>query len=199
MADDYEYDVFISYSHKHPVLRWVQNHFHPELESWLKQSMSYDPKVYIDWKIETGADWPLELRRALKISRCMVSVWSPTYFRSKWCNAEWESMLSREKKLGFRTEDNPRGLIYPVKFFDGELFPDKAKRTQQIDLVEWNNPHTSFRDTNRYDRFINTMQQIAKELAELISFVPPWQKDFQVIIPEQYQKPKGLTKLPKLK
>ncbi len=199
MADGYEHDIFISYSHKHPVLTWVQNHFEHELKNWLPQSMSYDPDVYIDWRIETGADWPLELRKALKNSRCMVAVWSPTYFRSNWCNAEWKSMLAREAKLGFRTKDNPKGLVYPVKFFDGDLFPDEAKRTQQMDLIEWSNPYAQFRYTNRYDGFVSKIQQIAQEIAELISSVPQWQEDFPIIIPDEYEQPKGLFKLPRVK
>ena len=113
--------------------------------------------------------------------------------------AEWESMLAREKKFGFKTPENPKGLIYPVKFFDGNLFPEKAKRTQYIDLEEWNNPYPQFKNTNRYDRFIKKMQEVAQEMASLISSAPRWQKDFPIVVPQELQEPKGLSELPRLK
>jgi len=199
MADDYEYDVFISYPHKEPALGWVFNHFEPTLKHWLGESIEHEPKIFVDFEIETGSDWPLELQKALKNSRYMVAVWSPRYFRSKWCVAEWQSMLAREKNFGFRTPQNPKGLIYPVKFFDGELFPEKAKRTQHIDLEEWNNPYLNFKDTKRYDGFVRKMQEVAKEVAKLVPIAPPWQTDFPIVIPQQYEEPEGLTELPKLK
>jgi macrodomain Ter protein organizer (MatP/YcbG family) len=43
MADDYQYDVFISYRRPNPVGDWVKNHFHPLLVEWLSQAMPYEP------------------------------------------------------------------------------------------------------------------------------------------------------------
>jgi len=200
MAEDYEYDVFISYLHKPPVFGWVFHHFEPVLKEWLSEALGRETEIFTDFEsIDTGEDWPLKLQEGLKRSRCMVAVWSPRYFASNWCMAEWESMLTREKDFGFKTTENPLGLVYAVKFFDGDLFPSIAKRTQQVDLEEWNNPYPNFKDTQRYDSFIQKMQEVAKEVAEFITKAPPYKEDFKIVIPEQYREPEGLTKLPKLK
>jgi len=76
MPQDYLYDVFISYRHKQPVLDWVINHFHPPLEQWLPNFMPVDHEtsIFLDTKIETGSEWPAKLHRALKMSRCLVSM-----------------------------------------------------------------------------------------------------------------------------
>jgi hypothetical protein len=39
MADDYIYDVFVSYRHRQPVMDWVKNHFYPLLEQRLPDEM----------------------------------------------------------------------------------------------------------------------------------------------------------------
>lgn len=56
MAEDYLYDVFVSYRHKPPVLDWVRNHFYPLLNQWLPSAMPVEPEIFIDWEeIEIGA------------------------------------------------------------------------------------------------------------------------------------------------
>jgi hypothetical protein len=55
----YQYDIFLSYSRRDPVLSWVRDHFKPLLEQWLAQSMPADPSIFRDEdSIETGASWP---------------------------------------------------------------------------------------------------------------------------------------------
>ncbi len=49
MAEDYEYDVFVSYRRKQPVMDWVKNHFHPLLEQWLPNAMP----AWQDWPVLT--------------------------------------------------------------------------------------------------------------------------------------------------
>lgn len=133
MAEDYIYDVFVSYRHKPPVLDWIRNHFFPLLEQWLPNAMpvEHETRIFIDWdEIEIGAAWPAKLRQALKQSRCVLAVWAPEYFRSEWCLAEWQTIRERERLLGLGTEQQPEGLIYPVVFFDGEHFPQEARNAQ---------------------------------------------------------------------
>jgi hypothetical protein len=54
----------------------------------------------------------------------MIPVWSPGYFTSAWCVAELRTMLKREHILLLSTEENPGGLVFPIKFSDGKFFPD---------------------------------------------------------------------------
>ncbi len=90
-------------------------------------------------------------------------------------------MLERERTLGLRTEDNPSGLIYPVKFFDGEHFPADARRMQLRDLSSWNYPVPAFCHTLAFVEFIAEVQKVSRELAEMISHAPPWQRDWPVL------------------
>ena len=198
MAEDYIYDVFVSYRHKPPVLDWIRNHFFPVLEQWLPNAMpvEHETRIFIDWdEIEIGAAWPAKLRQALKQSRCVLAVWSPEYFRSDWCLAEWRTLMERERLLGLGTEQQSEGLIYPVVFADGEHFPQEAQSTQSRDLRQWNTPHPVFRDTADYVQFDKQVQLLVNELAAMIHRAPAWQ-DWPVITPEA--KPQVTVKLPRL-
>jgi len=182
--DGYEYDVFISYRHKDPVLGWLKNHFHSELEQWLPNCLPIASgcKIFVDWQIETGASWPDVLVDALQKSKCMLAVLTPEYFRSRWCCAEWETMLERERCLGFHQAPRLHGLIYGVTFFDGEHFPQAAQAMQLRDLTEWNYPVPVFRQTSKYLPFITEVQSMARELARMISRAPTWQPDWPIVL-----------------
>ncbi|MGH9836562.1 MAG: toll/interleukin-1 receptor domain-containing protein [Blastocatellia bacterium] len=183
MAEAYEYDVFVSYRRKQPVMDWVNNHFYPLLDQRLPDEMpvEHETKIFIDFdEIETGAAWPAKLREALRKSRCIVAVWSPEYFRSEWCMAEWRTFVEREKLLGLPA-DRQR-LIYPVVFADGEHFPPDAKETQYRDLKKWNLPHLPFRNSLEFLDFDKEVQAVANELAAMIQKAPAW-NDWPIITP----------------
>jgi hypothetical protein len=186
MSEDYIYDVFISYRRQPPVLDWVRNHFHPLVEQWLPNSLPPDwqVRVFIDEKsIETGSAWPEHLKQALRGSRCLLPIWSPDYFRSAWCVAEWQSMREREKILGYRTNQNPTGLIYPVRFADGDFYPTEAKLTQQKDFRSWNTPHPIFRETRGFVDFDQAVQVVCGEIAAMLQKAPPWSDQWPVVTP----------------
>lgn len=174
MAEDYVYDVFVSYRHRGQAMEWVKNHFYPLLEQRLPDCLPIDhePSIFIDLEIETGAAWPAKLCQALKSSRCLVAVWSPEYFRSDWCLAEWQTMRERERRLGWRTEQKPQGLIYPVVFADGEHFPQEARDVQWKDLRQWNYGAPAFRDTAGFLEFDREVQRVAGELSRIIQYAP---------------------------
>lgn len=184
MPRDYVYDIFISYRREPPVLDWVRNHFYPLLDQWLPNftPVTQRPKIFIDWQIETGAKWPAALKNALKVSRCLIPVWTPEYFRSEWCVAEWKTMIKREQLCRRGTTQNPLGLIYPVIFSDGEHFPTGALDTQHKDLREWNYQYPVFRETAGYLAFDRAIQQLSQELANFIQRAPTW-RDWPVVTP----------------
>lgn len=198
MAQDYIYDVFISYRHKPPVLDWLRNHFYPMVEQRLPDSLPLDHQanLFVDWQIETGSEWPARLRQALSASRCLLAIWSPEYFRSSWCLAEWQTFRARERLHDFRSENNPLGLVYPVCFADGEHFPSEAKRTQYRDLRKWNIPYSSFRETADIVDLDREVQALTVELAAMIKRAPTWQADWPIVTPTANQEIN--VKLPRL-
>jgi hypothetical protein len=185
MPGDYQYDIFLSYRRKWPSQEWVQNHFYQRLEGLLGESLPHSPRVFLDTReIETGQEWPLVLQEALKGSRCLVSVWSPEYFRSAWCVAELHSMLERERLLGYRTGGHAgRRLVYPIVFADGLHFPDYTKAMQYRDLQKWNIPDTAFARSRKILGFHEEMKKVAEELADLILQAPAWQDDWPIVTP----------------
>ena len=171
----YEYDVFISYPNRAPVADWVRNHFYPLLAQWLPECtpVDHEPAIFVDFNsIDTAAEWPVSIRRALKQSRCLVPVFCPAYFRSAWCCSELETMRQREAAVGLRTEDHPHGLIYHVVFWDGEFFPEHARTIQQRNLSRWADPYPTFSQTVAYSEFLATIRTICQEIAGLILAAP---------------------------
>jgi len=189
----YLHDIFLSYSRKEPVLRWVRDCFKRRLEEWLGETMEETPRIFRDEEsLETGTTWPLALREGLHRSRVVVAVLSPSYFRSPWCCAEWTSIRQREKQLGLRTHAATRGLIYPVCFSDGDCFPPDVQDIQHKDLRAWNRASPAFERTEAYHDFLSVMQGVAIELAALLKTVPAWQEDFPMLLPETAE---GITRV----
>jgi hypothetical protein len=184
MAQAYLHDVFISYRRRSPAGDWVRNHFYPLLEQRLPDCLPIDheARIFIDWDLETGVIWPDKLAEALKTSKCMLAVWSPEYFRSAWCLAEWKTMLERSRLLSQANPPKPPRLIYPVTFADGIHFPQEAKLHQQRDLRKWNMPHPSFKASQDYLDFDREMQALCEELSEMILQAPAWE-DWPVVTP----------------
>lgn len=143
--------------------------------------MDREPKIFIDTKQETGVHWPQNIQKALKKTRILLAVWSPHFFRSQWCVAEWESMLKREEVIGMSVGENAGGLIYPILFSDGKHFPEKAKERQYKDISRWGFPQKGFEETIEYIDFHRQVEDIAKELELQIEKVPAWQNDWPII------------------
>jgi hypothetical protein len=91
--------------------------------------------------------------------------------------------FGREQQLGLRTQDIPRGLIYPVCFHNCVCLPPDFKDIQHKDLSPWNRASPAFRRTLGYDDFLSVMQGIANELAALLQAVPAWRQDFPIHLP----------------
>jgi hypothetical protein len=171
----YEFDVFISYRRSGNPHHWVRNHFLPRLRDCLEDHLADEPKVFIDEEMERGTSWPQRLQNALNRTKIMVSVFSPQYFRSPWCLAEWDTMSERERLLGLSSDDRPQGLIYPVLFSDSDNFPPYARERSWRDLKKWNSPYPVFEQTTEYIGFHQQVADIAMELAKLLPRVPDWE------------------------
>jgi hypothetical protein len=182
----YRYDLFISYSRRGNVLGWVKNHLYPVLKSCLEDELPRRPEIFIDDRLEVGGNWPNELANALLHSRMLLAVWSPPYFRSSWCLAEWQSMVKRQELLGMGTRQNPSGLVYPVVFSDGEHFPNEARVIQGVtSFKEWQFPYPQFRETAAYLDFHAAVSATSSYLAGRINTVPDWCPDWPVETPAE--------------
>lgn len=178
----YEWDVFVSYPRDGQAGTWVHNHFLPVLRECLNSVLPHQPRIFTDDELPTGGIWSDDLKRALLHSRLLVAVWTPPFFRSNWCMAEWESMLAREAALA--GDRPPRGLVYPVVFSDGDHFTPRAKQTQhRRDLNAFAYPYPAFRDSAAYLLFHDAMMDIAMEIEAHLRTIPAWCAGWPIVEP----------------
>jgi TIR domain len=183
----YEYDLFISYRRRGDVQKWVQRHFHPRLIESLTNELAWEPRVWLDVEQEEGVQWQANISRALLRSKYLLAVWTPDYFRSTWCLAEWRSMLAREEVLGMRSVETPRGLVYPIRFSDGKHFHVTAKATEcKKDFSTMNYPYESWTESSSYLAFHDLVRDVASELSDWLADdrVPTWSDDWPLRTPK---------------
>jgi len=131
-----------------------------------------------------GVNWPEALKGAIRCSRLLCAVWSADYFRSHWCMAEWRSFREREERLGMFSSLQPQGLVYPVRYADGDYFHDDAKKTQcRKDFRTLNYPDDVFQNSLKYLEFDELVKEMAIELIAQLKAVPEWRADFPIVTP----------------
>ena len=97
-------------------------------------------------------------------------------------------MTAREDALGMASVQRPEGLIYPIVFSDGDLFPPRARNTQyRRDFSNWRYPYEQFKEAAAYLEFHNAVTNVAAELAGHLNRVPEWQDNWPVSMPEVEQ------------
>jgi hypothetical protein len=178
MMADYEYDVFFSYKRHALTLDWTVG-VHSRLRYWIEQEVGGRPvKVFIDDEgIETGDHWPQKLKHALKMSKCMVCVWSPAYFQSNWCVSEWESFRERERRLNLQSH----GLIAPLRFHDGDHFPEDARCVQWTDVAPYTSTVPAFWTSHRAMELEEVLKTFAARVARIIQNAPEFEPDWPVV------------------
>jgi len=186
MPEDYEYDVFFSYRREKLIEDWIVQVVQ-RLELWLTQELGGRPAtIFFDRdSVDVGDRWPDKLREALRASRCMVCIWSPSYFQSRWCVSEWRSFLERERSLGLDTH----GLIAPVKFHDGEYFPPEAASVQWADFSLYTATVRAFWDSQRAVEFDPILKGFAQSVAAVVRRAPPFRPDWPAVEAEPLPPP----------
>lgn len=178
----YSYDVFISYRHAGVVRDWVLNHFHPRLQEWLNAASLTEVSVFVDeLSVETGSDLPEAIRQALSRSKVMVPVYSPQYFSSSWCQTEFHTMVERLRRCGLPTSDDPRTLVVPVKFNDGDHFTELACGFKYDDFSSFAQPYPVYAESVGYLEFANRVKALADTIVGRFDAVPPWDSDWPLI------------------
>ncbi|MEP4195690.1 MAG: toll/interleukin-1 receptor domain-containing protein [Aliishimia sp.] len=171
----YDYDIFFSYK-RHPktdpwFLALVEN-----LEPWISHELHREASIFIDQEdIKTGAKWRRKISESLKKSRCIVCIWSPLYFESKWCVAEWESFVQRCQL--FNCE-----LIVPARYFDGQHYPDLAKDVESRDFSHYTSLSPRFWDSELFLEFEQKhLKDFAGEVADAVKSAPPYSDEFPIV------------------
>jgi hypothetical protein len=176
----YKYDIFVSYKKRTITPEWLSTYFLPMLVFYVEQHLCREIKYFLDTtEIDPGDSWSLRLQDGVAHSRILVPVWLPEYFTSSWCRKELAAMLLREEHYNLRTSSKPCGLIVPVQVHDGICFPDIAQKIQYAKFESFFTSCTGFRDTPKFLKFENEVQQFSRTVAAAINFAPEWESKWK--------------------
>ena len=172
----YQYDAFFSYKRDPESDDWHER-VKEKLTFWLKQELGrQDVRIFFDREdIRTGTRWRSKLESALKTSRCIVCVWSPLYFQSKYCLSEWKTFVTRSRHAS-------SDLVLPASYFDGQTFPQAAKDIQFRDFSRFASTMARFWDTESAVRFEETcLRPFAEDLGRIIRRAPEYSDAFPIV------------------
>lgn len=94
-------------------------------------------------------------------------------------------MLQRESLLGVGGPADPMGLVYPVRYSDGDRFPEEARAIeQQVSFTDWRYPYPQFSMSLAYLDFHSAVTKMAEDLAGRLGNVPEWQPDWPIVRPD---------------
>lgn len=165
----YEYHVFVSYRREVLWTPWTRDHFKRLLTSYLQQELGEPPQVFVDERIDIGADYVNTLAEGLAKSRALVAIFSRDYFASIWSLHELDLMLDR-------SGGNP-GLIIPVVVHDCEILPTPLDRIQSANFKKFRNTHPCETGA-KYEEFSDAIRALAPQLAGVIRDAPAFKNDW---------------------
>lgn len=183
---DYEHHIFISYRRMDPEwIRWTRDCFKRPLESLLRPALG-NVRIFFDEQVETGASWPLRLATAHARSRILIPILCRDYFNSDWCRLELALMYDRERKLNYRSVDNPEVLILPFIIDDGDCFPDEVQEMQGEPIHSFANPFMC-KDSPRQEDFAQHLKTCCHRIENALQSIPPFDPTWQAQNYEQFR------------
>ena len=131
-------DVFISYSHKDNLsltddqLGWVDR-FHRALSVRLTQLLGRDSLLFFDKAVMSGSNvLSPTIRSEVAESKVLVSIVSPGYLQSEWCNEELSQFAAAAAMNGGAATDTTSRIIKVLKL---PVEPQLEKRAK-VDLSD---------------------------------------------------------------
>jgi hypothetical protein len=181
----YAYDIFISYKRDPEANQWIQDHFEPLLTYSVGLELGRQPKVFRDNRLAEGGSWPVDLGRALGLSKVLVCLWTKTYFHSDWCVREMAAMLEREQEIGFRSATVPSVLVLPSVLHDCDPLPGEVSHIQYRVLRDFFNVRMR-RDSAKAELLADALTQAAPAIAQAIEAAPAWQAAWPAKTAQQF-------------
>jgi len=177
----YKYDVFLSYNCKLPHGVWVTDAFLPLFKSYLEEALNVrEVTIFKDnQEIYAGQDWDRKIKNALLHSRIMVSIFAPAYFNSEWCKKEFLIMDYRQRKCGYMSNQNPNGIIVPIKISDGDSFPEYAHSFQMSNFNLFSRVGLQAIKTQRFIDFQDSLLDWVESVAHAHRNAPAWDDNWK--------------------
>lgn len=172
-----EADVFISYGHidnQHPSAGWVKD-LRDYLSSRLRQLLTPEVEVWMDPKLDGGDLLNAELERRASASAVLISVLSPRYLTSSYCQSELKWFEEAANRNGSIRVGNKSRVIRVIKtplmhipepeVLGGTLgyrFYARDEATQRFE--EFSSKH----GYPRYPEFLDECEKLSQELAGIL-------------------------------
>ena len=182
----YEYDVFLSYPGDDDIAAWIRDYFAPRLHAALREDTLATcnmpmGRIFFD-RVETGQamartrrfaegivpgdNWQESLKRAMRVSRCMVALCSPTYFHSEWCHLELSTFLARQGRAR-------APIVTPVSLVPKEKLPQTYLAGFQVyELHQYVVDGPSFYGSRLFPEFVERIKQLSDFVARSICGAP---------------------------
>jgi MinD-like ATPase involved in chromosome partitioning or flagellar assembly len=176
-SEDYKYDLYMSYARSELTTEWMEHHFVPVLSHWVELISGQRPSIFFDKAVLTAAaEWAEVQKQALSRSRLLIPVLSPSYFRSRWCRAEFETFEQRNKG-GYAS------LLIPVVISGGEAFPREVQKYQWADFRDEMVPLRQFASSPRYEQFHDKVKRLAQDVVDALGHVPSYNPGWPLVNP----------------
>lgn len=166
---DYMHEIFISYKREENWTPWVRQ-FASYLKSYLQQDLGFEPRIFIDERIEGGSDWVTEIAYNLATSKVVIPLFSKDYFSSHWCIHELDLMMERALHSGSNIKNQCK-LIIPALVHDGEIIPSEVNRTQLKDFKEFRTIGIC-PGTEKFLKYSETLKAFSIEVTRALSSAP---------------------------
>jgi serine/threonine protein kinase len=158
-----KYSCYLSYPHSEAIRPFVDQ-VYKSLSNELELLNRYP--VFDDRNMNFGAALNAGLVDALTESACLIVVYAPTYFDSKYCAREYLAMEELEElRLNLLApEKKSRSLIIPIIFRGIDRLPAKIKESRQyFDFTDFTSASP---DLMKSPQFARSIEQIARQLDE---------------------------------
>ena len=153
-------------------------HFLPLMQARLELERGTQTDIFFDRaEITAGMNWVETQRRALLRSRLLLGIWSPTYFASRWCLAEFATFRRR-------SELEYRNLIVPITIHGGASFPTEAQTTQWFDFREFMILGKAFNRSEKYLDFEDAVRKLCGHIASQLKNAPQFDSSWPIVEPK---------------
>lgn len=177
---DFEDDIFISYAHvdNQTIAKagWIQQ-FHTALEQTLiqKWGRAACPSIWRDPRLQKNEVFEETLSEVIRKVAVIVSVLSPNYLESSWCQRELnEFHHAAEQGGGFKLDHKPRAFKVLKTHIEQDKEPKELQGTTGYRFYKYNpatRRTTDFKltpDDENLTAALNLIEDMANDIMELL-------------------------------
>ena len=138
--------------------------------------MDDEPKIFFDYsELNLGDSLTEQTTSSLLQSKLLLAILTPAFFKSQWCAREWATFHYKEQ-----ISDSKSPLIFPIYVRGKEMMPSWAISRRLFDMSNVPLHAPAFTDKRQSLKMTEQIQRLAKEVAQLLPKVPPFDPKWTV-------------------